>query len=233
MQVSIQLFLRDKTGLSRRDSGEEIKLGRVKVNGVVAEIGQKFDPTVDQIEYAGKHLSINNEDRIYLLLNKPSGFITSRNDPHNKKTVYDLIPNEYSKLFPIGRLDIDTEGLLLLTNDGDFSYRMTHPKFEVEKEYYVELNGKLSLNQIEKIERGLNNSEITTAPCKIYKHNTLDGRSILNIILHEGQNREIKRIFSSLGFKVTKLKRLRMGNISLGDMKTGKWRLLSSDITKL
>ncbi|MBI2414557.1 rRNA pseudouridine synthase [candidate division WWE3 bacterium] len=233
MQTSIQKFLRDKTGLSRRDCGEELKLGKIKVNGEIAQVGQKFDPTLDHIEYDGRDLEIGIEDKIYLLLHKPSGYVTSRSDPFNKKTVYDLLPRNFSKLFPIGRLDVDTEGLLLLTNDGDFSYQLTHPKFEVEKEYHVELNNKISSLDIAKIENGLKTREIKSAPCKIFLRSATGSRSTLNITLHEGQNREIRRIFKALGYTVTYLKRLRIGRITLGDLGKGKWRLLSSDVTKL
>uniref|UniRef100_A0A7C4XV36 Pseudouridine synthase n=1 Tax=candidate division WWE3 bacterium TaxID=2053526 RepID=A0A7C4XV36_UNCKA len=230
MEILIQKFLRDKTGLSRRAAGEMVSNGFVKKNGKVSVLGEGFNPDIDTIEFKGRVLSTEIEEKIYVVLNKPAGYLTSRFDPHNENTVYKLLPEKFVNLFPVGRLDLNTEGLLILTNDGDFTYRMTHPKFEIEKEYYVELADVVSDPDLKKIQSGLNTKLIKTAKTKIFEHKIMGGKSSLKIILHEGQKREVRRIFEAIGNKVTYLKRLRMGNIKLGNLKPGEWRSLNLDI---
>jgi pseudouridine synthase len=204
--------------------------GSILVNSVVAKPGQLIDPDQDVItNIQGDKLVRTYAKPTYILFNKPGGYITSRFDPHEKFTIYDVLPKEFNVLFPIGRLDKDTEGLLILTNDGDLSYKLTHPKFEIEKEYYVLLDKELDENVKRKIEHGLNTKEIQTSTSKINIIKNQGGRTYLNIILHEGQKREIKRMFQAFGYTVNYLKRIRVGSLLLGDLAPSEWRNLEKD----
>ncbi|EKD99830.1 MAG: ribosomal large subunit pseudouridine synthase B [uncultured bacterium] len=222
MKLRLQKYIRDQTGVSRRKAEELISAGLVTVGGKQADLGMSVDDVSDVVELNGEKLG-GKKKLVYIMMNKPSGFICSRSDPHNPKTVYDLLPKEYSNLFPIGRLDIDTEGLLMLTNDGDFSYKLTHPKFEVEKEYYVLINGKLGLAEQREIEKGIKTPDLTTSPARIKILRSTPRETSLSMIIHEGQNREIKRIFAHFGYKVAYLKRIRVANYELGDLPTGQY----------
>jgi len=226
MKIRLQKIIRDSTGISRRKAEMLISDGKVSINGEKAKLGDLADKGVDEILLNGKPL-ISNEEQVYIMLNKPSGYITSRKDPEKRKTVYDLLPEEFKHLFTVGRLDFDSEGLLLLTNDGDFAYTLTHPKFEIKKEYYVVIKGFLKDEEKEQIENGLDTKKIKSSPAKIKITKSNKGKTSLYITIHEGKNREIRRIFSVFGYKVYKLKRVRVGSLKLEDLQEGKWRELS------
>lgn len=229
MQIRLQKYIRDSIGISRRKAEDLISAGKVKVNGQIAQLGSVVNVETDNVLLEGKEIS-RNEKKIYIVLNKPSGYITTRSDEQNRPTVYDLIPSEYKHLFPVGRLDYDTEGLLLLTNDGDFTYKLTHPKFEIEKEYEVVLDRNINNSQIEQIKKGVNSDLIKAAPAKVFIQNDRK----LNLIIHEGQKREIKLIFKTFGIDVLSLKRIRVHSLKLADLSVGTWRLLtSSEIRQL
>jgi 23S rRNA pseudouridine2605 synthase len=229
VNIRLQKFIRDRLGISRRDAEKLILQNRVVVNGKSAELGMSVDVQKDSVEVNGemlKRASESSEEKTYVLLNKPAGYVTSRYDPHNPKTVYDLLPAHYRNLFPVGRLDKDTEGLLILTNDGELTYKLTHPKFEVEKEYYVVIDSSIKDSDVVQIERGVKNEVITTSPAKIKVLRKTQNESRLNITIHEGKNREVKRIFGSLGYKVVYLKRTRVSNLDLQNLKTGEFKEL-------
>lgn len=214
-------FIAMNSEYSRRKAEELISEGRVKLNNKTAKLGEIIDTEKDKVFINDKILKpIPN--RITLMLNKPAGYTTTKKDPHAKKTVMDLIP--YKDVFPIGRLDKDTEGLLLLTNDGDLAYKLTHPKFEHEKEYFVELKNPVSNDEIKKLENGIIIDGKRTAPCKITNHK----QNKLNITLHEGRKRQIKRMFEKLGNKVIYLYRLRIGKLELGNLKIGSYKIINS-----
>lgn len=207
-----------------------LNAGTILVNSITAKPGQLVDPETDIItNIQGDNIVRTFAEPMYIMFNKPGGYITSRFDPHEKFTIYDVLPKDFGVLFPIGRLDKDTEGLLLLTNDGDLSYKLTHPKFEVEKEYYVLLDKELDDNVKRRIEQGLNTSEIQTSTAKINIIKHQGGRTYLTIVLHEGQKREIKRIFQTFGYTVNYLKRIRVGNLLLGDLMPSEWRKLDKE----
>ncbi|MFC1810310.1 pseudouridine synthase [Patescibacteria group bacterium] len=218
-KMRVARFVALNTDYSRRTAETLINKGRISVNNKTAKIGQNINPEKDRIEVNGELIK-PLEKRITIMLNKPAGYITTKKDPHAKKTVMDLIP--YTDLFPIGRLDKDTEGLLLLTNDGDLAYKLTHPKFEHEKEYLVELKQQISREQIQKLEKGIILNSKKTAPCKITNHK----ENKLNITLHEGRKRQIKRMFEYLGNKVIYLYRLRIGKLKLGNLKKGTYKII-------
>jgi 23S rRNA pseudouridine2605 synthase len=208
---------------SRRTSEELIGKGRVRVNGEVARLGRRVDPEVDVIEVDGAQIGVK-AGLVHLLLNKPAGVITTASDPQGRRTVLDLVPDE-PRLFPVGRLDADTEGLLLLTNDGDLAHRLTHPSFGVEKEYLVEVEGEPSRGVLRRLREGVELEDGITAPAKVA---ALDHR-LLRITIHEGRNRQVRRMCDAVGHPVRRLVRTRIGPLAERDLAPGEWRALTQD----
>ncbi len=204
---------------SRRKAEQLIAEGRVQVNGGTAKIGDFADPDTDDIVADGNQVSA--EQKRYLLLNKPTGFVTTVSDPHGRPTVMDLI-DVRERVYPIGRLDTDTEGLLLLTNDGNFSQRMAHPRFEIEKTYRAELGKPLSEEGAMLLTRGIRLEDGPTAPAKL--HVVSRSRRRVDITIHEGRNRIVRRMFESVGSPVIKLRRISFGSLNLDDVPKGQWR---------
>ena len=212
---------------SRRDLAEVIKAGRVKVNDVVAENYNLPLAAADNITMDNKPISPDKLQKIYLILNKPMGIISTTEDPHGRKTVLDLLPAEYNKyqLFPVGRLDEDTTGLVLLTNDGELAYRLTHPRFEVEKEYLVAVDGALNTTQVDQLQDGIELDDGVTAPAKLKPVNLEPFN--YRIIIHEGKKRIVRRMFAAVGHQVRMLKRVRIGKLKLENLKEGTYRRLT------
>ncbi|MDD3819187.1 MAG: pseudouridine synthase [Actinomycetota bacterium] len=227
--MRIQHFL-SRTGIaSRRKAEALIKNGLVKVNGkVVLEPFFQVDPGKDKIEFNGKELKIP-EEHTYIILNKPRGFVTTVSDEFQRRTVMELIPLKEKGLVPVGRLDKDSEGLLLITNDGDLAHRLTHPSFEIEKEYEVVLS-RAAGKELKKMEKGIQSGEdFLRASRVIFK-----GKNEILVTLKEGKKREIRRMLEALGYGVIRLKRVRLGNLKLSDLEAGKWRKLTkTEISKL
>ena len=213
---------------SRRDCEKVIEQGRVKVNGRLAKLGDKADPGKDRIEVDGRLLTINRETLIYVALNKPKGVISSLEDElrQDRKTVRDLIPLP-GHLYPVGRLDKQSEGLMLMTNDGDMAHKLTHPRYGHEKTYHVVVEGFLSDQSIEKWQRGgMPLDGIFTAPAKIAVIRQERKFTQLKVTLREGRKRQIRRIANMLGHSVRELVRESIGPIKLGNLKSGQWRHL-------
>lgn len=229
-QVRLQKYIAMNSNYSRRKAEELILLGKISVNGkIIEEMGTRVDPDKDSVEIEGKPIQ-KNEEKIYLMLNKPAGFVTTRADLNAKKTVMELI--KYKNVYPVGRLDKDTEGLLLFTNDGDFAYKLTHPKFEHEKEYIVYLKKPFSPANKQLLENGIMIDFKKTAPCKIYNIQTNKNLISLSIVIHEGRKRQIRRMFEKIGNPLVFLKRVRVGKIMLGDLPQGEVRFLTADEIK-
>lgn len=212
---------------SRRKSEELIAAGRVKVNGcTVTEPGTKVDKEKDVIEVNGK--IIKGPDRkVYILLNKPVGYITSAKDQFGRPTVLDLVKGTGVRVFPIGRLDYDTEGLLLLTNDGELTYRITHPKHNIDKTYRALIKGEADERDIKAFAEGIAVEDYVASPAKLEIIRYSKGNSVVEITIHEGRNRQVRKMCSAIGHEVIRLKRIRIGNLGLGSLKTGEWRYLS------
>src|SRR3989338_1643238 len=222
MQERLQKYISQAGIASRRHAEELILAGKVKVNGRVVKIlGTKVDSAKDKVEVDGK--KIGQQKLIYLVLNKPKRYMTTRNDPRARRTVFDLLPAELKNVvWPVGRLDFDTEGLLVFTNDGELTQAMTHPSMEHEKEYEVILDKELSRGRIEKIETGMMIDGKMTAPAKIKTAGTT-----VHIVIHEGMNRQVRSFYGELGFSVRNLKRIRIGKLKLGnDLPVGKFIFL-------
>jgi 23S rRNA pseudouridine2605 synthase len=214
---------------SLRKSEQMIAEGRITVNGVTAKIGDSADLEFDDIVADGNQVSA--ERKRYLLLNKPTGYVTTVTDPHGRPTVMDLI-DVRERIYPVGRLDVDTEGLLLLTNDGAFSQKMAHPSFEIEKTYLAELASALTEEGQALLERGIRLEDGPTAPAKIRIVSKRRRRAEMTI--HEGRNRIVRRMFESVGSRVTRLRRTRFGTIGLDDLPKGVAReLTGKEVTSL
>ena len=213
---------------SRRKCEEIIEAGRVKVNGdLVTELGTKVDPKEDKVVVDGKE--IEKERLVYILLNKPAGFITTVDDPKGRKTVMDLI-NVKQRVYPVGRLDQDTEGLLLLTNDGDVSYALTHPSHKVGKKYLATVEGVPNENKLKSLEEGIKLSDGWTSPAESELVMDFNNKAIVSITLYEGRNRQVRRMFKAVGNPVQDLKRIKVGPLSLDDnLKLGQSRWLRED----
>jgi 23S rRNA pseudouridine2605 synthase len=208
---------------SRRTCEELIDRRRVRVNGEVAVLGRRIDPDVDVVEVDGAQIGVK-PGLVHLLLHKPPGVITTASDPQGRPTVVDLVPSE-PRVFPVGRLDADSEGLLLLTNDGDLTHRLTHPSFGVDKEYLVEVDGDPSRGSLARLRDGVDLDDGRTAPAKVAQL----GDRLLRITIHEGRNRQVRRMCEAVGHPVRRLVRTRIGPLSDRTLKAGEWRALTQD----
>ena len=219
-----------KSGIcSRRKADQLIEDGRVKLNGrPVNKLGILVDPKKDKISVNGRVLSSTSfEKKIYILLNKPRGFVTTTRDIHAKKTVMDLLPKLNTRIYPVGRLDKETSGLLLLTNDGELSYKLTHPKFGIDRIYKVQVMGILGKNTIKKIEAGnIPIDDYLTSSCKINIISQYKNKTELKLTLQEGRKREIRKIFAYFKHPVKKLHRIGFGKLTIENIRPGKWQYI-------
>ena len=226
----LQKYLANNGIASRRKAEEYILAGKVKVNGqIVTELGTKVNSDKDVIEFEGKRVN-NDIKKVYVLLNKPIDYVTTVKDQFNRNTVVDLVKNAGNNLLPVGRLDMYTSGALILTNDGDFIFHVTHPKHEVEKTYTATLRGKVTNEDIESLRQGVViDEEYKTKPAKvrIMKIDEEKNLSRLEIIIHEGKNRQVRKMCEAIGKKVIALHRSKIGNIDVKDLKIGQWRYLT------
>ncbi len=212
---------------SRRTAEEFITAGRVRVNGkLITELGAKIDPDCDKVSLDGKKLHYE-EKKVYLMLNKPKGYVTTAKDNFDRKTVLDLIPKELGRVYPVGRLDYDSEGLLLLTNDGDFTFLLTHPKHEIKKSYLVLISGQISDDSLSALEKGVMIDDKKTMPAKVTLKHREAARSILIITISEGRNRQVRKMCAAVGHEVLRLCRVAEGSLQLGALKPGEWRHLT------
>lgn len=220
---------------SRRKSEDLIRAGKVKVNGHVAEIGMKINPRKDLVTVGKQKLTnVKNRKMVYIILNKPRGYVTTVSDELGRKTVMDLLPDFGCRIYPVGRLDKDSEGLLLLTNDGSFTNCMTHPSHEYAKVYRVTVRPAVNDEILFNLRNGIEIDGRKTAPCEVTVLTEEENRVVLEFILHEGRNRQIRKMCESQGLEVARLKRISIGPIKLGMLKQGDYRELSEqDVKKL
>lgn len=232
----LQKFLAQNGIASRRKCEEYILQGKVKVNGnVVTQLGTQIDPEKDEVRFLNELVKNTNTKHIYILLNKPIGYVTTVQDQFNRETVMDLIDIK-ERLVPVGRLDMYTSGALILTNDGDFVYKITHPKHEITKTYNVTLKGKITKDEIENLMAGVVIDDYKTKPAKvrILKIDEQKDISRVEIIIHEGKNRQVRKMCEAIGKKVLALHRSKIGDIGVQNLKIGKWRYLTeSEVKKL
>jgi 23S rRNA pseudouridine2605 synthase len=227
MQERLQKLISQAGIASRRAAEELILAGRVTVNGaVVTELGSKADPAVDRIAVDGKPVR-PAETLLYILLNKPAGFMTTLDDPEGRQVVTDLLPEIRERVYPVGRLDYNTEGLLLLTNDGDWANRLMHPRHEIEKEYHVRVRGKVHQSQMDQLKNGVELDGRPTAPAKVQLIKDGEQNDWLSITIHEGRNRQVRRMCEAVSLSVVRLKRVRYGSLEMRGLRPGQYRLLT------
>lgn len=217
-----------QAGITSRRAAEELILdGRVTVNGVVVtELGTKADPATDRISVDGRELSFPSR-HLYILLNKPVGYLTTLDDPEGRPLVIDLLKDIPERVYPVGRLDYNTEGLLLLTNDGEWANKLMHPRHEVDKEYHVRVRGKVVDQQIKRLAGGVELDGTMTAPAQVKLIKSGDQNDWISVTIHEGKNRQIRRMCEAVSLSVVRLKRVRYGSLSVAGIKPGEYRLLT------
>lgn len=214
---------------SRRKSEEIIQEGRVKVNNrIVTELGTIVDPKTDKISVDGKMIKLES-NKIYIMINKPIGYVSSLKDEKGRRTVTDLIEGVNERIYPVGRLDADTTGLLLLTNDGDLAYKLTHPRNNIDKKYIAIVDGIPNKSALDSLRKGVYIDGKKTSPAKVKIAKKYDEDSILDIIIHEGRNRQVKKMCEAVGHPVKKLKRVSIGEIEIGGLNVGYWRFLNDE----
>lgn len=226
----LQKFLAEAGVASRRRAEELIAQGDVQVNGqVVTEMGRRIDPKKDEVTYLGKKITGKTAESVYIMLHKPVGYVTTAKEQFGRPAVVDLIQGVNARIFPVGRLDYDTSGLLLLTNDGDLTYKLTHPKHEVEKTYLAKLYGVPDEGALQKFRRGVLIDGRRTRPAKIQiLERAKDGRfCTAEIVIHEGRNRQVRKMCAAIKHPVAQLQRVGVGALLLGNLPKGKYRYLT------
>lgn len=233
MKQRLQKIIAQAGLTSRRQAEEWIRRGEVSVNGQPASLGDSADPEQDRVEVRGRLLR-PAEDKVYILLNKPSGYVTSLADPEGRALVTDLLKEVSVRVYPVGRLDLTTEGLLLLTNDGELAHRLMHPRHAIDKTYLVRVRGQLTREATNHLEQGVMLEDGPTAPATVSQVRVVQGHSWFSLTIHEGRNRQVRRMCEALGLPVSRLKRTGYAFLTLGKLPTGQYRYLdSTEISRL
>ncbi len=227
-KIRLQKYLAECGVASRRKSEELIAAGKVKVNGVTALIGDKVNPKHDKVTVSGKKV-VSVKKNVYIMLNKPRGFITTMNDEHDRKCVAELVKDINTRVYPVGRLDRESEGLLIMTNDGEFTNALTHPSKHVSKTYRVTIRPTITKEQATEFRNGIEIDDRMTAPADLRVLETQENRTVVEVTIYEGRNRQIRKMFEALGIEVARLKRTKVGNLKLGMLKQGSYRHLTED----
>jgi len=227
--IRLQKYLAERGIASRRGAEELIRTGRVTINGRKAEIGMSVDPQDDLVAVDGKNLDQKRDRPVVLMLHKPRGYVTTMNDPHAARTVAELVADHPARTFPVGRLDKDSEGLLLMTNDGALANALMHPSSHIAKVYRVTLRGAVSDAQRNKLSAGMVLDGRRTQPIELCDLVEEPGRTVLQLTLREGRNRQIRRMCEALGLEVLRLKRTALGPLKLGLLPAGQWRELTAE----
>lgn len=225
--IKLQKYVADCGLMSRRAAEKEIEAGNFCVNGMIATIGMRIDPNSDAVTYKGKSVVMKSARKVYIMLYKPKGVVTTMNDEKGRKTVADIV-DVGVRVYPVGRLDLNSEGLLLMTNDGELANAIAHPSGEIQKVYSVTLKGKVENEELDRLRavRELDGEKIAPVGVELVSRN--EQSSVVKFTLSEGKNREIRRICEVVGVTVSKLKRISLGPLRIGDMKSGEYRELNS-----
>lgn len=233
LEVRLQKYLAQCGIASRRKSEDLILKGMVQVNNeTITKLGVKINPEKDVVTINGKVIKPEPE-KVYIMLNKPKGYITTVKEQFNRPSIMDLLKGVKQRIFPVGRLDKDTSGLLLLTNDGEFAYTLTHPKHHIKKKYIAEIKGVPDNKSLDKFKKGLKIENYITSPAEIRVVSKKKKSSIVEIVIYEGRNRQIRKMCEAIGHPVISLHRTAIGGLELKDLPEGKWRYLSKDELKL
>ncbi len=220
--IKLHAYLAHAGVASRRKSEELIKANKVKINNQLATIGQRIDPVQDQISVSGQIITTNQQPSCYFLIYKPVGYVSTTSDEQGRKTVLELLPAIKERVYPVGRLDIESEGLLLITNDGELAYKMTHPKFQIPKTYHVTVKGHPTSKALNHLRRGVKLSEGYTQPAVVDVIDAEDQTTTLSIKIHEGWNRQVRRMLERVGYDTIKLVRVQFGPYSIDDLRGEK-----------
>ena len=235
-EIRLQKYMAECGVASRRKAEEYILDGKVQVNGkIVTELGTKINPNKDVVYFNNRKIE-NEGKNIYILLNKPIGYVTTTKDQFDRETVLDLIKNVKGRVVPVGRLDMYTSGALILTNDGNFTYKITHPSHEINKTYIATIRGIITEEEVNKLKNGVKIDDYTTRPAKvkIMKTDVEKNISRIEITIHEGKNRQVRKMCEAIGRNVMALHRTKIGDINVKDLKIGEWRYLTpKEVEKL
>ena len=226
-EVRVHKYLADAGIMSRRAAEQAIKQGQVKVNGQTAELGMKVIPGQDLIQYKGRKIEYQKKMHDYIILNKPVGYVTTMSDEKGRPCIADLIADFDGRVYPVGRLDYDSEGLLILTNDGEMTLRLTHPKHEIPKYYNVTVKGQVTMQQRKLLSSEMVIDGYKITPVKNEVVSMKEDKTVLGMELYEGRNRQIRKMCEKAGLEVLKLKRISIGQIELGNLKPGCWKKLT------
>jgi len=231
MEQRIQKIIAEMGISSRRKAEEMVMEGRVTVNGKTAVIGMKADPLMDHIKVDGK-LLVEPEKKVYFIFNKPRGVVTSLNDAEGRPTVHDFLKGIRQRVFPVGRLDYDSEGMLFLTNDGEFAHAVLHPSKKIPKTYLVKVKGVLEENDIEKLKTGIRLDRTLTAPAHVRRLRKTENNSWVEMTIYEGKKRQIRRMLERVGHPVMRLMRIRINGLDMGALKPGAYRKMTHEEMK-
>ncbi len=227
--LRLQKFLADAGLMSRRAAEEQIELGNVSVNGHVAELGMKIDTSCDVVAYRGKRVRYDRREYTYIMMNKPRGYLSSTSDERGRKCVTDLLTGVEGRIYPVGRLDLISEGMLLLTNDGELKNRLTHPSHSLPKVYRVKVGGKVSEEQYKILTSALEIDGYVIKPVTVNVGESDESGTVLKMTLVEGRNRQIRKMCEAAGLAVKRLSRISIGNLKLNNLPVGKWRYLEKE----
>lgn len=227
--IRLQKYFTDCGVLSRRAAEEQIRLGNVRVNGSIATVGTLIEPGVDKVEWNGKIIISQCDESVCILLNKPRGYVTTMSDEKGRKNVSMLVSDLGIRVYPVGRLDMDSDGLLLLTNDGELANILTHPRHEIPKIYHVKVKNPVSSEQIRRLSSEMAIDGYKILPVKTTVSSRTPEHTVLEMTLFEGRNRQIRKMCEAVGLSITKLTRVALGSITLGSLAVGKWRRLSKN----
>ena len=225
-KVRLQKFIADAGVMSRRAAEAEIERGSISVNGHVAALGAKIDPRADIVTYRGKRISAERREKVYIMMNKPRGYLCSTADERGRKCVTDLLDEVDARVYPVGRLDLISEGLLLLTDDGELKNRLTHPKYSLPKVYRVKVGGSVSDAQLQLLTSPMEIDGYEIKPVEVVRGEESESGTVLKFTLHEGRNRQIRKMCEVAGLTVKRLSRVSVGSLKLGGLPVGKWRYL-------
>ena len=227
-EMRLQKYVSDAGLMSRRAAEAEIERGSVAVNGHVAALGSKINPSVDVVTYKGKRVALASREKTYIMVNKPLGYLSSTSDTHGRKCVTDLIEGVDARIYPVGRLDLISEGMLLLTDDGELKNRLTHPRYSLPKVYRVKVGGEVSDEQMMMLTSKMEIDGYEIKPVEVSKTEITESGTVLKFTLTEGRNRQIRKMCETVGLTVKRLNRVSIGNLKLDGLPVGKWRYLDA-----
>ena len=228
-KVRLQKFMADAGLMSRRAAEDEIRMGNGAVNGHVATLGTQVDPRADHVTYRGKKIAYERREYTYIMLNKPRGYLSSTTDDRGRKCVTDLLTDVSARVYPVGRLDLISEGMILLTDDGELKNRLTHPSHSIPKVYRVKVAGEVSDDQLDLLGSALVIDGYKIKPVEVVISGEDESGTVMKMVLFEGRNRQIRKMCEQAGLTVKRLSRLSIGNLKLDGMPVGKWRYLTED----